>query len=457
MAIIIPEKSLPTIAIVGRTNVGKSTLFNRLIEHRKALVSTIAGTTRTSNIDIFRWRGLDYRIIDTGGIDFDKTNILESEIKKQIKKAFTETDLIIFLVDLQAGPMPQEKMWAKELHKLKRPIFLVGNKADNARFRQNAFNQEWLSFGLGIPIPISAGNGSGTGDLLDALIKALPAKSKKRAIKKIVGQDKEAIRISLLGRPNVGKSSLFNALIGEERVIISPIAHTTRESHDTLIIKDDEPYLFMDTAGLRRQARRKIGLETLGVSQTATSLAHCDVALLLLDATEPFTAQDKDIINNIAKEKHKGIIVIINKWDMVEGRYVELQNEVKERILKNFSPLKIAPIVFISAKTGENVNKIFPLIKMVQANRQTVIEEKVLADFMKNLTHRKAPTVGLGIRHPRIYSLKQASVAPPTFEVTIKQKTSLHEAYLRYIENNLREHFNLEGTPVVVYVRKARI
>ncbi len=456
MSIVIPEKSLPTIAIVGRTNVGKSTLFNRLIEKRKALVSSVAGTTRTSNIDAMTWRGQQYRLIDTGGIDFDKTNILESEIQKQIKKAFGETDLIIFLVDLQAGTLPQEKLWAKQLHQQKIPILLIGNKADNAKTRQNAFNQEWLSLGLGAPLPISSANGSGTGDMLDFILKLLPKNTKKTKTTKI-NDEKKPIRVSILGRPNVGKSSLFNALIGEERVIISPIAHTTRESHDTLIIKDDEPYLFIDTAGLRRQARRVQGLETQGVAQTETSLANSDVALLLLDATGPLTAQDKDIISTISQEKHKGLIVVINKWDLIEDKYVELQIEVKERIFRLFSPLRFAPVVFVSAKTQENVIKIFPLIQTIQNSRNKTIDQKDLEYFMKGLARRRLPLKGRGVRHPKIYSLKQAAVAPPTFELSIKQKTSIHESYLRFIENNLRENFEFVGTPVIVYVRKARI
>jgi len=456
MSIIFPEKSLPTLALVGRTNVGKSTLFNRLIERKKALVSPVAGTTRTSNIDTFFWRGRKFRLIDTGGVDFDKTNLLEKEIRKQIKTAFQETNIILFLVDLQVGLLPQEKIWAKELRRLKIPVILVGNKADSFRFRQNVHNGEWLKFGLGAPWPISAINGAGLGDLLDKTIEKMNIPQQKES-PEVVPNKVPPMRISILGRPNVGKSTLFNALIGEERVIISPVAHTTRESHDTLIIKNEEPYLFVDTAGLRRQSRQDRGLEREGAAQAEDSLLNSDLALLVLDANEPFTAQDKDIINLISEKGRKGLIIVVNKWDLIEDKYVELQNEVKERLYRFFPPLYFAPIVFVSAKTHQNVEKIFPLIKQIIANREKMIDNKTLDDFLKKLVRYKTPLMGKGVRHPKIYALRQVAVKPPTFEVTIKQKTSLHDSYLRYMENKLREYFDLSGTPAVVYVRKVKV
>lgn len=456
MSITFPEKSLPTVAIVGRTNVGKSTLFNCLIEKKKALVSSIAGTTRTSNIDTFLWRGKKFRLIDTGGVDFDKTNLLEIEIKKQIKTAFQETNAILFLVDLQAGFLPQEKIWAKELRHLKVPLLLVGNKADSQRFRQNVYNPEWLKLGLGVPLPISAVNGTGVGDLLDKVIEKIDLPNHKISQENSFN-DLSPIYVSILGRPNVGKSTLFNALIGEERVIISPIAHTTRESHDTLIIKDKEPYLFVDTVGLRKRSRQDRGLEREGVAQAENSLGNSNLALLVLDANEPFTAQDKDIINMISEKSRKGLIIVVNKWDLIDDKYVELQNEVKERLYRYFPPLCFAPIIFVSGKTHQNVEKIFPLIKQVAANCKKKIDNRTLDDFLKKLIRYKTPLTGKGVRHPKIYALRQVDVEPPTFEVTIKQKTSLHDSYLRFMENKLREYFDLLGTPVVVYVRKIKV
>lgn len=454
MTIVFPEKQLPTIAIVGRTNVGKSALFNRLTEKSKAMVSSIAGTTRTSNIATFLWRGITYRLIDTGGIDFDKKATYEKEIRVQIDKAIQEAQLVIFLVDLQSGIMPQEKLWAQELRKIKMPIIFVGNKADNPKIRLQVHEQEWRQLGLGEPLPISAVNGSGVGDLLDVVIDKL--KPYIKPVKAAKQPAKEATRVAIIGRPNVGKSSLFNALIGEERVIVSPVPFTTRESHDTLMLLDGEPFLFLDTAGLRRQSRIKpSGLEKMSARQTESGLRHTDLVLLVLDASEPFTGQDKHL-SMLVKESQKGLIIIINKFDLFQDHGEEAEEKIRRDFAQTFPFLAYAPIVFVSAKTHWRVHKVFEMIRKVMVGRGQVIEESVLADLMKRLIHHRLPTKGKGVRHPRIYSLKQVDVSPPTFQVTIKQKTSLHESYLRFIENQLRMEFNLIGTPVVVYAKKIK-
>jgi len=451
MSLTIPEKLLPTIAIVGRTNVGKSTFFNRLLEQKKALVSTIAGTTRTSNVGIFKWRGKKYRLIDTGGIDFTKDS-LEKEIHKQIATAFKEADLVVFLVDLKQELMPQENEWAKELRNIKIPVFLVGNKADNTKLRARAHNSEWLRFGFGEPFPVSSSNGSGIGDCLDIILE----KMNKKTDNSKLDLKHKPIKISLIGRPNVGKSTLFNAIIGEDRVVTSPVAHTTRESHDVLVILDDKPYVFVDTAGIRKKSKIDKGLEEGGVNQAITSIENSDVSLLVLDATEPFTAQDKHLIQVISTMR-KGVIIIINKWDLVPEKNTQTQVIITKQLFTLFPPLAFAPVVFVSALTHKNVPNLFPLIEEVNDNCHRILEEKELAHFMESLIKRKLPTRGKGVRHPKIYALRQKDVTPPTFEVTIKQKTSLHENYLKFIENNLRKSFNFEGSPVVVYVRKIRV
>ncbi len=454
MSIIYPDKTIPAVAIVGRTNVGKSTLFNRIVGKNKAMTSGERGTTRTSNIDTFIWRGRTFRIIDTGGIDFDKNVPLEVEIKKQIEIALEQAQAIIFLVDAKEGLMPQEKEWARNLRQSKLPVFLIGNKADNPAGRSQLQNPEWLKLGLGEPLAVSAVSGSGVGDLLDVVIKKL-----KGAKSATLETKKKAIRVSIIGRPNVGKSTLFNSLIGEERVIISPVAHTTRESHDTLILKDDEPFLFVDTAGIRRRAHVQAGLEKMGVKQTVNSIMASDVVLLILDIEEPFNAQDKNLINLIGK-KHKGLIIILNKWDLVaeaEASEEELRDQFLEQVSGYFPFLRYTPIIFVSAKTHLRVHKIFELIKTVAANRERIIDEEELRKFLLYLTKKHLPTRGKGTRYPKIYSLRQIAAMPPTFEVTIKQKTSLQESYLKYIVNELHKNYDFSGTPVIVYARKIKV
>lgn len=454
MTIVFPEKQLPTIAIVGRTNVGKSALFNRLTENSKAMVSPTAGTTRTSNIATFLWRGVTYRLFDTGGIDFDKKASYEKEIRGQIDKALEEAQLIIFLVDLQSGLLPQEKIWARELRKIKIPVILAGNKADNPKIRLQVHEPDWRKLGFGEPLPISAVNGSGVGDLLDVVVEKM--KPFIRPAKAAQSPAAEVTRVAIIGRPNVGKSSLFNALIGEERVIVSPVPFTTRESHDTLILKDSEPFLFLDTAGLRRQSRIKpSSLEKMSARQTESGLRHTDLVLLVLDASEPFTSQDKHL-SMLVKESQKSLIIIINKFDLFQDQGEEAEEKIKRDFIQMFPFLAYAPILFVSAKTHWRVHKIFEMIKKVMAGRGQVIEESVLADLMKRLIHHRLPTKGKGVRHPQIYSLKQMASAPPTFQVTVKQKTSLHESYLRFIENQLRAEFDFIGTPVVVYAKKIK-
>jgi len=451
MTITLPEKNLPTIAIVGRTNVGKSTLFNRLIENRKALVSPIAGTTRTNNISTFFWRGQETLLIDTGGLDFIKGDLLEKEILRQIERALKESGVIIFLIDLKENILPQDKEWARMLKKIKTPIVLAGNKADNQKIREKSRDKEWLKLGFGEPQPISSVNGSGIGDLLDEAIKKLKT-TENRHVEKI----EPLARVAIIGRPNVGKSTLFNALIGEERVITSSIAHTTRESYDTLIIKDEKAFLFVDTAGIRRKANVKRGIESGGVGQAIESVAKSDLSLLVLDAGEPFTTQDKHLIQMISSKK-KGLIVIVNKWDLVTDKDTDTQVILKRQLFELFPPLSFAPVLFVSALTHKNVDDIYEQIEKATRNSRQIIDEKILTEFMKNSVRQHLPTVGRGVRHPYLYSFKQVDINPPTFEITIKQKTSLHESYLKFMENNLRREFDFSGTPVVVYVKKIKI
>jgi len=353
--------NLPTAVLVGRVNVGKSTLFNRLTETTHALVSDIPGTTRTRNVGTVHWRGKSFQLVDTGGLTFDETVPLEKDIIEQTETAIKSADLILFVVDLQDELLPQEKELAKHLLKKYRgnkQIILIGNKADSAGIRQNIYNQEWQKLGLGLPTPVSATNGSNIGDLIDLIYKSL-AKSKKRPKVEV---EKTALKVAIIGKPNVGKSSLFNKLIGEPRVIVSDMPHTTREPHDTLIEMDGARIIFVDTAGIRRKTKVAGELERQGIGKSLDAINRSDIVLFVLDAAEPISDQDKQL-GGFLEEHAKSVILVINKWDLAEDNEDGFRNEVKERIYKYFPHLSYAPIVFVSAKTEYRVHQIFPLIK----------------------------------------------------------------------------------------------
>ncbi len=449
----IIETNLPTVALVGRVNVGKSTLFNKITETAHALVSDIPGTTRTRNIGTASWRGKQFRLIDTGGLTFDESVPLEKEIITQTQIALNEADLIVFVVDIQDELLPQEKELAKYLRQSQKnkQVILLANKADNQSLRLKIHNGEWLKLGLGEPFPVSAGNGSNVGDFLDLVYKKL-AKTKLRpkTAKKI-----KPIKVALIGKPNVGKSTLFNALIGEERVIVSDMPHTTREPHDTLVEYEKENYLFIDTAGIRRKTKVSGQLEKIGISKSLDTINKADIVLFVLDAGEPITDQDQQL-GGFLKEHTKSTIIVINKWDKAEANDDEFRGEVKQLIYNNFPHLDFAPLVFVSAKSQYRVHQIFPLIKQAYEAKQITIDDATLKEFLKNTTHKKMPTTGKGVRHPKILSLKQLASNPPVFELLIKVKTSLHNSYIQYLKKRLREKFGFFATPLIMKVSKLK-
>ncbi|MDD2758297.1 MAG: ribosome biogenesis GTPase Der [Patescibacteria group bacterium] len=446
--------NLPTAALVGRVNVGKSTLFNRLTESSHALVSPVPGTTRTRNIGTVAWRGKNFQLVDTGGLTFDDTVPLEKNIIEQTEIAVKSADLIIFVVDLQDELLPQEKELAKKLFKKyggKKPIILVGNKADSAADRSRVFDPQWKKLGLGEPIPVSAINGSNTGDLLDALYKHL-GKLKKRPKKIVI---KPTIKAAIIGKPNVGKSSLFNKLIGEPRVIVSDMPHTTREPHDTLVEIDGDQILFIDTAGIRRKTKVSGDLERQGIGKSLEAITRADVALFVLDASQPITDQDKQL-GGFMEEHAKSAIIIINKWDLAEGNEDPFRNEVREKIYSYFPHLSYAPIVFVSALTEYRVHQIFPMIKRAYLEKQIVIPPADLQEFFKKITQAQRPARGMGVRHPKILGFKQLDADLPVFELDIKSKTSLHISYVNYLKNRLREQYGFFASPIVIKMKKIK-
>ncbi|MBI2443715.1 MAG: ribosome biogenesis GTPase Der [Candidatus Magasanikbacteria bacterium] len=450
---IIITPTVPTVALVGRVNVGKSTLFNRIIEAPLAIVSEVPGTTRTRNIALATWRGRQFRLIDTGGLTFDRRIPLEEEVIKQTEIAVREADLIIFVTDIREGILPQEKQLAKQLRRLaaRLPVILVANKADSAALATRAAEREWRSLGLGAPRAISAVTGRQVGDLLDVIYEQL----KKRGTPPRVAPEVKPLPVAIVGRPNVGKSSLFNRLIGEERVIVSALPHTTREPHDTLVEVEGEPILFIDTAGIRRKAKVGGELERLGIQKSLEAIKRSLVVLLLLDASEPITDQDQQL-GGLLREQTKSAIIVLNKWDTAVDNSDRFRNEVKKMVYGAFPHLSFAPVVFVSAKTGYRVAQIFPLIQRAAAARHTELTDQQLGDWLARVTKKHRPTRGKGVRHPKILGMTQLRADPPMFDIRIKAKTSLHISYVHFLANRLREERDFFATPIIIKLSKMK-
>lgn len=453
---------LPTVALIGRVNVGKSTLFNRLIEKNQAIVSDIAGTTRTNNEGLVLWRGKYFRLIDTGGLTFQDDFQFEPDVVKQVERAVDLADLIILVTDAGVGVMQQERALIQKLRKItKTPIFLIANKVDTNRLEPQIHNPEWRKLGLGVPYPISAINGRNLGDFLDVVFKMLQKKSKNP--KRMKEPKGETIQISIIGKPNVGKSSLFNKLIGEEKVIVSPIAHTTREPHDTLMTyvyeengkEIKQKINFIDTAGIRRKAQVSGELERAGISKSIESLETSDIIVFVLDGSEPISHQDMQL-GGMMERHSKSVIVLLNKWDLAEEITDTKRNEVKKMIASHFPHLDFAPILLTSGLTGYSVHKIFPLLIQAWKARHTEIDSDILGNFIRKITREHRPSRGKGTRHPEIVGFRQINTNPPRFEMFIKYKTSVHLSYVKYVENKLRETFDFFGTPIVIKLTKMK-
>ena len=447
----IVDHNLPTVVLLGRVNVGKSTLFNKLVESNKALVSAQAGTTRTSNIDTVCWKSKNFRLIDTGGLTFSDDVPLEKEIIEQTKIALEMADLILFVVDIKDGILPQEKELARKLMRYKNRMIFVANKADSQKWMDLVYNKEYLSLGLGTAFPISAATGSNIGELLEDIIKRLnklPIRPKKiREVNKI--------KVALIGKPNVGKSTLFNSIIGREEVIVSDIPHTTREPHDTLVTYKKQPILFVDTAGIRRKTKVSGALEREGIHKSILVAQDVDVVLLVLDASEAISSQDKQL-GGLLKENTRSVIIIVNKWDLADTNDDTFKNQVRRLIYSSFPHIKFAPILFISAKTNYKVHRVFDEIIHAYNGRQTQISDNALGKFLAKIVKEHLPSRGKGVNFPRILGMKQLRPDPPLFEIKVKAKTSLHLSYVQYIKNKLREKFDFYATPIVIKISKER-
>ncbi len=436
---------LPKVAIIGRANVGKSTLFNTLTERKKAIVSNIPGTTRDRNYTKISWGGFDFKLIDTGGVDIVHDKAFEEDVINQAKVALNEADLILFLVDVKVGLMPQDKDVAKILKKARKKVILVTNKADSPQLKKQT--EEFYKLGIGNPVAVSAINGSGTGDLLDEVIKNFkkPTNYSLQAI--------SSIRIAIIGKPNVGKSSIINAILGEERVITSPTPYTTRDSQDIELTYKKQPYVLVDTAGVRKKNKIKSKLERYSVEQSLKSINRSDVTLLVTDVAEPMGKQDKHLSDEIMQSS-SSVIIIANKWDLIDDKDEKTINKFIKYYQAFFPYLTYAPIIFTSALEKQRVKKMLDVAKEVYNERFREITENALDRFLKSLLKKHPPAKGKGAIKPRIHKLKQISTNPPQFELVKDFKSDLHISYVRFMENQLREKFGFLGTPIIIKVRK---
>lgn len=447
----------PIVALVGRPNVGKSTLFNRLVGERRAIVEDIPGTTRDRLYGDAEWNGVPFTVVDTGGLEIvesQKRRQVENqatplstasaglieEIRQQAEIAIAEADVIVLLVDVPDGLTPADQDVAEVLRRTDKPVLVAANKADNQARQREAV--EFYALGLGEVFPISALQGIGTGDLLDQIVAALPA------IEEAEGP--EALKIALVGRPNVGKSSLLNKLLGEERAIVSPIPGTTRDAIDTYLTWEGQPVLLIDTAGIRRRGRIEQGIEKYSVLRALKSIARADVVLLLLDAQDLVTAQDAHVAGYVLEEM-RSIIVLVNKWDIVEKDSFTLDAYTRQ-IRADLKFMDYVPVLFISALTGQRVDKVLPLAFQIYDERQRRMPTGELNRLVDDATVRHPPPHKAG-KSCKFYYATQAGVDPPTFVFFVNDTRLVHFSYERYLENQIRQRYGYLGTPLKLVFR----
>lgn len=442
----------PLVALVGRTNVGKSSLFNRLTETQDALVSNTPGTTRDRKDGVIHWRGQVFNVIDTGGLDIDNSDAIEQNIAKQAEAAMGISDVILFVVDIRTGLLPQDLELAKYLQTSKVPVIVVANKAEKSSDRLLLEDPSWRPLSLSVPIPVSAKQGVGTGDLLDLIYETLEKQGKPPIDHKKI----EPLRLAFIGRPNVGKSSLTNALLGENRVIVSPVAHTTREPNAINFERNGQHYTLVDTAGMRKKQKVKKtgGLEEEGVVRTKSVLHKTDVVFFVIDATEPIGNQEK-VLAGLLMNSKAGIVIVVNKWDIAVDKTTRATLEYTKYLNDSIPFLRWAPIVFVSAKTGQRISSLLEVAQEVETNRHREFTYKEVNYFLRGAIMQHLPSRHKGPSHPKVVDMKQIGTTPPTFQLTLRAKRTdvLHPSYLRFLENRLRETFPLSGTPVRLRVR----
>jgi len=430
------------VAIVGRPNVGKSTLFNRLVQRREAIVDSVSGVTRDRHYGKSEWNGKEFSVIDTGGYIVGSDDIFEGEIRKQVQLAIDEADIIIFVVDVEQGITPMDDEVAKILRQVKKPLIMAVNKVDNAM--RDADAVEFYNLGLGEYHTISSINGSGTGELLDAVANEIPEEEE-------IETENELPRFAIVGRPNAGKSSFINALIGEDRNIVTNIAGTTRDSIDTKYNRFGFEFNLVDTAGIRKKSKVKEDLEFYSVMRAVRAIEHCDVAVLVVDATRDFEGQDEKIFW-LAEKNKKGVVILVNKWDLVE-KETNTMRDFEAHIRKKIAPFTDVPIVFTSTVTKQRIFKAIETAVEVFENRKRRIQTSKLNETMLEILEQNPPPAIKG-KYIKIKYCMQLPTYTPQFAFFANLPQYIRDPYRRYLENQLRQHYNFNGVPIIVYFRQ---
>ena len=437
--------SKPVVAVVGRPNVGKSTLFNVLAGEKISIVKDTPGVTRDRIYADVSWLDREFTLIDTGGIEPESKDIILSQMREQAQIAIDTADVIIFLTDVRQGLQDADAKVADMLRRSGKPIVLVVNKVDNFdKFMPDVY--EFYNLGIGDPVPISPSSRLGLGDMLDALIAHFPEHAGEE-------EEDERPRVAIVGKPNVGKSSIINKLLGEQRVIVSDIAGTTRDAIDTEVVHDGKEYVFIDTAGLRRKNKIKEELERYSIIRTVTAVERADVVLVVIDATEGVTEQDAKIAG-IAHERGKGIIIVVNKWDAIE-KNDKTMREYENKVRQVLSFMPYAEIMYVSAKSGQRLPKLFEKIDMVIQNQNLRVATGVLNEIMMEAVAMQQPPSDKGKRL-KLFYITQVAVKPPTFVIFVNDKELMHFSYTRYLENKIREAFGFKGTSLKFFIRQRK-
>ncbi len=442
-------ENYPLITLVGRTNVGKSTLFNRLVGDKKALVSSIPGTTRDQRVGICNWQNKNIQVCDTAGLDVS----LEEEIDKQsVKKAEAmakKADIVLLVVDIRDGLLPQDKEYAQKLKRMKKKVYVVVNKVDSQK--QLAETNTFYRLGFKDLFIISSKSGAGVGDLLDAIMKNFnSAKTKEQHIDEYTNE----IKIAIVGKPNVGKSSLINKIAGEDRAIVSSIPHTTRDSQDITVEHNDDKgqtynLTFIDTAGIIKQRKINDKLKEQSIEQSYEMIRRSDLVLLVLDGASEVTVQDKSLAGEIL-ENNKSLIFVINKWDLIPEKDTHSDKKYIEFLHKHFAYLTWAPVIFVSAKTGFKVDRLVKIVTEIYQNQNLIIPQASLDELLKKILRKQTPKVAMGALLPKIYTLEQIRTNPQTFLLSAKNIKNIHFSYRRFIQNQIREKYKLSGCGIKI-------